>query len=638
LGSSMKEAAIEAGNLKKAQQELKDGAAALEVQNKKEQTQIQQLLLQSKNRTLSEKERMDMIDRATKIENEAHERKKKQNDEEIRIAYEKIMIGKNMTDEEKKRLKDEGLSYAELLKEKYQISDDETDKLKEALLAKEDIEQESIGIVEKAMNRRDALSDAEITKAEKRAEEKKKTDEEAAKKAIETERTMADSKLAVMVEGEEKQIAISDEAFKRTLEDLKANGQLTNELRQNLEEAHQYDLAKIKNDFAKQAEEKNKADLDTALSDFEKNTQKEAELISADYRQKELDLKKEYSKGIYSKEQYEAKLLEIQSDAVRDANDKTIVRLKKELSISGLSVDKRAELSKQLTDLQIANENASLNHTIKTNEDKVKSDKETFDKRVQIAGELASAGMELFSAIADFDKQLSDNRIADLDAEQKKNDETFNARQANLDRALMSDANREEAQKKLDKDKAANDKAIADKVKAEKVRQAKWDKAQALTNAIINTALAAVKMFADTGVLGFVFAALSTAVGLASIAKIASAKIPEYATGTIDTGDGLGIWGEKRPEVAVTRTGQIMYAEQPTLTKFDAGTRIYKSVEEFEKNKTSTTGKNFEFDYEKMAAAIPKHSFELHGNGSFTMIDKMNNRITAINRNWKIGN
>ena len=124
--------------------------------------------------------------------------------------------------------------------------------------------------------------------------------------------------------------------------------------------------------------------------------------------------------------------------------------------------------------------------------------------------------------------------------------------------------------------------------------------------------------------------------GAFQIAKIASQQIPAYEKGGV-TGDGLALWGEKRPEVAVTKTGGIMYAENPTISKFDAGTRIYKSVEDFERNMSATNGKSFDFDYQKMAELMPRDSFELNGNGSWTMINKNNDRITAMNRRYKIG-
>ncbi len=180
LGGTMNKAASEAANLKRAQQELEDSQAGIEVQNKRAETQIQKLILQSKNRTLSEKERIALIDKAVKLEEEAFQRSKKQNDEAVRIAENKIIIGKALTANEIKRLKTEGVAYARKLQEDKQISDEEIDALTSVLLAREDINQKSTGLQEKAQNRRDALEDAATAKEEKRQEKIVAANEKAA--------------------------------------------------------------------------------------------------------------------------------------------------------------------------------------------------------------------------------------------------------------------------------------------------------------------------------------------------------------------------------------------------------------------------------------------------------------------------
>jgi len=383
VGDSMKEAARDAASLKKADQELEDQMGGLEIANKKLETQMKQLLLQSKNKTLSEKEQMELIDQAIALENQQFENKKKINDEDLRISQENIKVKNKLTEDQYNKLKELGVDYAEtLIDQGIQIDRKDVDRLKAALLAEEDNKQESIGIVEKAMNRKDSIEEkaieAELKRREKQAAEEEKATAKAAeeaKKLVESKQAIVDSELALMAEGEEKQIAISKETLKRKLEDLKANGQLTDELEKNLTTAHGNDIQKIKDDFAKQAEEKRKTDLDTAIADFEKNTQKEIELLSAGYRQKESDLKKEYSKGLMSREDYEAKLLQLQEAAAIKANAKTIERLQKELETAELTVDKKLELSNKIRDIQIENENPVTDAVIKANEKQVESEK-----------------------------------------------------------------------------------------------------------------------------------------------------------------------------------------------------------------------------------------------------------------------
>lgn len=183
LGTSMKEAAKDAATLKKAEQDLADMTGGLEVANKKLETQMQSLLLQSKNKTLSEKERTALIDKAIELENQQFENSKKINDEELRISQENIRIKNKLTADQYAKLKELGIDYAEELKDQgVQISDADVDRLKSALLANEDIEQKKISIVEKAMNRKDALeekaAEASEKAREKALEQEKKTQEE----------------------------------------------------------------------------------------------------------------------------------------------------------------------------------------------------------------------------------------------------------------------------------------------------------------------------------------------------------------------------------------------------------------------------------------------------------------------------
>ena len=89
---------------------------------------------------------------------------------------------------------------------------------------------------------------------------------------------------------------ISNENFKRKLEDLKANGQLTTELEKKFNNGARKRHSKIKDDFAKQAEEKEKRIWILQLPTLEKNTQKERG-IKCRVSRKETELKKNLQPG-----------------------------------------------------------------------------------------------------------------------------------------------------------------------------------------------------------------------------------------------------------------------------------------------------------------------------------------------------
>lgn len=467
----------------------------------------------------------------------------------------------------------------------------------------------------------------------------------AADKIIAARRRLVDSQLALMEDGVDKEIAISNENYNRQIQDLKRNGEYTKELGKNLQKIHEKEIQKIKDDAAKKDEEKRKADedkkiaeMEKAYQDFQKGLTKQTEALSREYAIREKDLKAAYARGEMSEEDYQDELTKIKLDALLDVNNKTIEALQKELNNAELSDDKRAELSNKLADLQIQNENAVLDATIKANDDKVKADKDAVAKRIEVANALSQATMEIFGGIAEFQKQQSENRIAELEQQQEKNDETFEKAQSNLDNSIMSDENRAAKQKEINEKKAAADKEIADKIQAEKIKQAKWDKANSLVQAIISNGLVILnasqtKPFIP---LGLIAAGLAATMGAIQIATIASQQIPAYERGTDNHPGGLSLWGEKRPEIAVTPTGDVLLAEKPTISHFDAGTKIYKSVSDYENFMAKQAVNQVVFDYDKLAASIPSNEFEFDGNGLLIARDKRGNRRTLINRRYKL--
>ena len=200
----MSKAAEDAVTLKKAQQELDDMTWKNIASSAKYQRQINELLLQSKDRTKSDKERAALIEQALKIEEKAYQERKAIADRELEIAQGKIIVGKNLTKEEIKNLKERGVEYAIQLKETKSVTDDEVKALADAEANKENILNESIAIREKAINRQNVLiekaQEAEVKAAE--ALKKRKADEA---KILEDAEKLA---VEILEDGVNKQIAL----------------------------------------------------------------------------------------------------------------------------------------------------------------------------------------------------------------------------------------------------------------------------------------------------------------------------------------------------------------------------------------------------------------------------------------------
>ena len=200
LGDSMAKAANDAIALKKAEQDLEDAQIRLIESNAKSKRQIDELLLQSKDRTKTEEERIALIDKALKIEEEQYNKKKEIADGEYEQALQKIAISNRLTDEQVADIRERGAIALQELQDSKNILDEEIKAFAEASAKKEEVLGESIAIREKAINRQNVLLD----KAEE-AEKKRFEDAKAAREKAEADRLKAEEKAKAEREKREKE-------------------------------------------------------------------------------------------------------------------------------------------------------------------------------------------------------------------------------------------------------------------------------------------------------------------------------------------------------------------------------------------------------------------------------------------------
>lgn len=229
LGSAMGDAAKRAIELKKAQQELEVQQAIMSESEAKAKRQIDELLLQSKNRTLSEKERMDLIDKALKVEEEAYNKKKKMADNEYSQAVEGYAIKFKLSEDEKKLLQDNGAAELKKYLDNKRLSKKELQEFSDLSSKREEILDESISIREKAMNRQDVLAEKLAAKEQKRIDEAK---------------ARADKKLEEETKDRERSIEIANKLNENYLEAEQKTADLEREIRLKAFEKHKEDKEK----------------------------------------------------------------------------------------------------------------------------------------------------------------------------------------------------------------------------------------------------------------------------------------------------------------------------------------------------------------------------------------------------------
>jgi hypothetical protein len=256
LGEDLEQATRAGFELAEVMDQIDEKQRALSLESAKEETRLAQLLLQAKNRTLTDKARIDLLAEASKTEERVHSRKMEMANDELRaiqMEIEQKTKSGTLTDE---------------------LAQKETD----ALIKIENLKTESISLQEKINNRQAALEDeinaerlkkAEEAKKrrEKLIEEEAKLQEEKLKKDLELARRLSDLQIAnIQDEGERKKVAIL-ENHKRALEDAFVQGIQTKELELELLKQRDAALLALENELKEKKKAQDQKDRDAAAKE-----------------------------------------------------------------------------------------------------------------------------------------------------------------------------------------------------------------------------------------------------------------------------------------------------------------------------------------------------------------------------------
>lgn len=178
MGSAMAGAAKEAFNLSEQLDALDDKMRAQIVTNAQAEQQVNKLILQSKNRTLSEQQRLKFLDEAGKIERDNFNQNKALQEEAFNLALDQAKLKTQLAREEILELLTNTERREELEKRIGTLKGEELDKLAQQQADIIRLESETINVEEKIANRRDALIEAETQKRQKALEERIKQEQQ----------------------------------------------------------------------------------------------------------------------------------------------------------------------------------------------------------------------------------------------------------------------------------------------------------------------------------------------------------------------------------------------------------------------------------------------------------------------------
>jgi hypothetical protein len=293
--------------LNEAIRNLEDAEIAFEISTSKSANTIKELLLQAKNRTLSEKERIKLLEEADALEAARVKQLIANRQEALRIANEEANKRVELT-----RLANETEEeFGKRLIATDLLLDDQRDKVKDAIIAFNNALGDGITVREKIQNQQDALAQKAEEDAKKRAEAEKKRLEDIAKKQEELrqrEATAANEleilrleKQAREIQGIENQTDKLIEVEQVRSEQLLANEELTASERERIIFESDERINEILINSREREALEQQAALEQSLADFQTYTQG---LINAK--------KEELLQGLISQEEYNQEITDLE--------------------------------------------------------------------------------------------------------------------------------------------------------------------------------------------------------------------------------------------------------------------------------------------------------------------------------------
>lgn len=461
---------------------------------------------------------------------------------------------------------------------------------------------------------------------------------------LEAEKALQESRIALMEEGLDKELAVIRNGYQQKIDAVKGNSSAEVALRKSL-------LQEMNNELAKASEEyeKNRAsiDLQNRLASVEEGSeeemsvrldildkQKEEEMKAAEsngadvsliekkyinekrkiyeeyaadyvdeisksaaaeqvvrnaqYNSDLKELEKLHAKKLISDEEYEKKKADITERYSIDTAKAAVDSLEEQISVENLSQDDREKLAEQLQKAKADLANAEADAEIAAIKRVQDEEEDSYKKRMKNAQRWMDVASDAIGAIGNLMSTLYERDIDNIEKEQEANEEAYNADVERIEALAESGAISEEEAEVRKRAAEAETSRKNEELEKKKVqlqqKQAKWDKAVQIAQTGIATARGIMEAWQLGPVLGAVMAAVVAAMGAVQVATIAATPIPAYKEGTKNGGHigGLAIVGDGgKHEVVVYGGKSWVTPDVPTVVDLPKGAEVFPDINEF---------------------------------------------------------
>ncbi len=462
---------------------------------------------------------------------------------------------------------------------------------------------------------------------------------------LEAEKALQESRIALMDEGLDKELAVIRNSYEQKIDAVKGNSSAELALRKSLQEEMNKVLSDATEEYEKNranvdlqnrlaiAEEGSEEEMSVRLEILEK--QKEAEIKAAEsngadinlinqkyleekrriyeeyakdeveeiaksaatqqvirdvqYNSEIKEMEKAFAAGLIQKEEYERKKAEITERYSIDTAKAAISSLEEQLAVENLSAEDREAIAEKLQKAKADLANAEADAEIEALERVAQREAELEDERRGRIMKILSLASESIGTIGNLVATLYDGKIEKIEEEQEANDEAYEEDVERIESLAESGAISEEeaeARKRAAQAETSRKNAELEREKIQlQQKQAKWNKAVQIAQTSIATARGVMEAWNMGLPLGPIFSAVVAAMGAVQVATIAATPIPAYKDGTKAGGHigGLAIVGDGgKHEVIVYGGNQWITPDKPTIVDLPRGAEVFPDIADFE--------------------------------------------------------
>lgn len=464
---------------------------------------------------------------------------------------------------------------------------------------------------------------------------------EAEKEArLEAEKSLQESRIALMKDGLDKELATIRNGYQQKISEIKGNSAAELALRNSLQEEMNKALTDATEEYEKNrtdidlqnrlaaVEEGSEEELSVRLEILDK--QKKAEIKAAEsngadvslieqkyleerrrlyeeyaadeveeiaksaaarqvvrnaqYTSELKELEKAFASGLIQREEYEKAKAEMTERFSVETASAAISSLEQQLEVEDLSADDREAIAEKLQKAKADLANAEADAEIAAIKRVADEEEKSYQKRMENARQWMEISSDAIGTIGGLMAAMYEGDINDIEEKQEANENAYNADVERIESLVESgviSTEEGEARKRAAEAETAkkNEELENEKVKLQQ-KQAKWQKGVDIAQAGIATALAITRALPN-----LVLAGIIAAMGAVQVATIAATPIPAYKDGTKNGGHigGLAIVGDGGKQEVIVYGGKgWITPDTPTIIDLPKGAEVYPDVNTFE--------------------------------------------------------